>query len=85
MTIKARHRPAFIVVMLFWLYFSGLSNKIIRKKYLLTGDWSQSAVQLYCVDAGKAFVRSEKAGYTGYTDDMRGNKDRDTMFEQRRP
>ena len=41
MTIKAGQWPAFIVMILFWLYFSGLSNRIIRKKYLITWDWSQ--------------------------------------------
>ena len=29
-------------MILFWFYFSGLSNRIIRKKYLVTGDWGQS-------------------------------------------
>ena len=34
-------RPAFIVL-IFWSYFSELSNRIIRIKYLVIGDWSQS-------------------------------------------
>ena len=29
-------------MILFEFHFSGLSNKIIRKKYFVTGDWSQS-------------------------------------------
>ena len=29
-------------MILFWLYFSGLSSRIIRNKYSVTGDWSQS-------------------------------------------
>ena len=28
-------------MILFWFYFSGLSNRIIRKK-IVSGDWSQS-------------------------------------------
>ena len=41
MTTKAGHsRPASIVMILFWFYFGGLSDRIIRKK--VTGDWSQS-------------------------------------------
>ena len=27
---------------IFWFYFSRLSNRIMRKKYLVHGDWSQS-------------------------------------------
>ena len=41
MTIKAGHL-AFIIMILFWFYFTGLSNTIIRKQYLVTGDWRQS-------------------------------------------
>ena len=29
-------------MILFWFYFSGLLDRIIRRKYLVTGDWSQS-------------------------------------------
>ena len=32
----------YIAMILFWFYFNGLSNRIIRIKYLVTGDWSQS-------------------------------------------
>ena len=35
-------------------YFSGLSNRIMRKKYLVTGDWSQS--KIYSTGVGKQFV-----------------------------
>ena len=33
-------RPVFIVIVLFW-FFSGLSKKDYKNKYLVTGDWSQ--------------------------------------------
>ena len=29
-------------MILFWFYFSGLLNMIIRKIFIVTGDWSQS-------------------------------------------
>ena len=29
-------------MILFWFYFSGLSDRIIRKECIFTGDWSQS-------------------------------------------
>ena len=37
---------------IFWLYiyFSGLSNRIIRKKDLVTGDWSQSNMNVAVAD-----------------------------------
>ena len=44
MTIKAGQWPAFIVMILFWFYFSELSNRDYKNKYmyLVTGDWGQS-------------------------------------------
>ena len=30
------------VLFYFLFYFSGLSNRILSEKYLVTGDWSQS-------------------------------------------
>ena len=45
MIIKAGHEwHVFIVMILFWFHFSGLLNRFIRKKYLVTGDWRQSKV-----------------------------------------
>ena len=41
MTIKAG-LVRFIVMILFWIYLSGKANRIIRKKNVVTGDWSQS-------------------------------------------
>ena len=44
MTIKACHcQPSFyIVVILFWFYFSGCIKQDYKNKYFVTGDWSQS-------------------------------------------
>ena len=52
------------VMILFWFHFSGLSNRIIRKKYLFTGDWSQSSANRklpFCLTRFTCFLLKMRA------------------------
>ena len=45
-------------------YFNGLSNRIIRKKYLVTRDWSQSSICSMTVAFQYGAQRVKKGHFT---------------------